>query len=309
MLHSTPRSTDSPLLPRVQLILAMLLAGSSVVFSKVIAASVPTLLANTLILLLASGVLLLLTWRSEGGLRVPRSAWRSLIVQALCGVVLFRVLLFYGLPLTSAASAGLLTSATPALATLLAWLLLRERLSTDRALGVAFTTLGILILTVPGASSGAGSHPLLGNLMVLGAAGCEAVWTVLSKRSGAALSPLVATTLVTLLALGLFFPLAVGEALHFNFMTLPVTAVLALLYYALGATVLAYLLWFAGVRRLGAGTAAVYTSWLPVSAVACSALVLREPLTLWHALGLGCVLCATLVSARHEPPSKGVRNA
>lgn len=298
MLRSTARTIDSPILPRVQLTLAMLLAGSSVVFSKVIATNVPTFLANALILLLASGVLLILIWRLEGRLRVPRSAWRPLFLQALCGVVLFRVLLFYGLPLTSAASAGILTSATPALATLLAWLVLRERLSAGRVLGVLLTSLGILVLTVPGASGGTGSHPLLGNLMVLGAAGCEAVWTVLSKRSGAALSPLAATTLVTLLALGMFLPLAVREALHFNFMALPLTAGLALLYYALGATVLAYLLWFAGVRQLGAGSAAVYTGWLPVSAVACSALVLRESLTPWHALGLGCVLCATLVFAR-----------
>lgn len=298
MLRSISLPADAPLLARLQLTCAMLLAGSSVVFSKVVAAAVPTFLANALILLLASAVLLGLTWRLEGGLRVPREAWRPLALQALCGVVLFRVFLFHGLPLTSAASAGILTSATPAVTALLAWLVLRERLGGRGVLGVLVTVLGVLVLTVPDASGGVGSRPVLGNLLVLGAVVGEALWNVLSRLSVARLSPLKATTLVTLLALGMFLPLAVPQAAAFDFSSLSLAEVSALGYYALGATVLAYLLWFAGVRRVGAGTAAVFTGWLPVSAVACSALVLREPLTAWHGVGLGCVLCATLVFAR-----------
>lgn len=298
MLRALPLALTSPVLARLQLTLAMLLAGSSVVFSKVVAASVPPFLANALILLLASAVLLGLTWRLEGGLRVPREAWRPLALQALCGVVLFRVFLFYGLPLTSAASAGILTSATPAVTALLAWLVLRERLTGRGVFGVLLTALGVLVLTVPGAAGGVGDQPLLGNLLVLGAVVGEALWNVLSKFSVARLSPLTATTLVTLLALGVFAPLAVPQALAFDPSSLGLAEMSALVYYALGATVLAYLLWFAGVRRVEAGTAAVFTGWLPVSAVACSALVLREPLTVWHGVGLGCVLCATLVFAR-----------
>lgn len=291
---------DSPILARVQLALAMLLAGSSVVFSKVIAASVPTFLANALILLPAVAVLLALSWRLEGGPRIPAGAWRPLVLQALFGIVLFRVLLFYGLPLTSAASAGILTSSVPAVTALLAWLVLRERLTGRGLLGVLLTALGVLVLTVPGAAGGAGGSPLLGNALVLGAVVGEASWNVLSKLSVARLSPLTATTLVSLLAFLMFLPPAAAQALHFDFIRLGLAEGLAILYYALGATVLAYLLWFAGVRRVSASTAAVYTGWLPVSAVALSALVLREPLTLWHGLGLGCVLYATFVFARRD---------
>lgn len=298
MLHVPATPADPSRLARMQLTGAMLLAGSSVVFSKVLAVSLPTFLANVLILLPAATVLLLLSWRLEGGVRVPREAWRPLVLQALCGVFLFRVLLFYGLPMISAASAGILTSAVPAVTALLAWLVLRERPGARSLLGVLLTVLGILGLTVPGTSGGEGTRPLLGGALVLGAVVGEASWNVLSKLSVARLSPLTATTLVTLLALGMFLPLAVPEARHFDLARLTLPVSLALLYYALGATVLAYLLWFAGVRRVGASTAAVYTGWLPVSAVGLSALVLREPLTLWHALGLGCVVCATLVFAR-----------
>jgi drug/metabolite transporter (DMT)-like permease len=281
----------------------MILAGSSVVFSKIVAESIPTFLANALILLPASAVLLVLTWRFEGGLRVPRASWLPLFLQALCGIVLFRVFLFYGLPLTSAASAGILTSTAPAMSALLAVLLLRERLGGRGVFGVLLTALGVFVLTVPGApvpgaSGGAGANPVLGNLLVLGAVLGEALWNVLSRFTVSQLSPLMAATFTTLLALLMFLPLALPEALRFNFAQITPATFGAILYYSLGATVLAYLLWFAGVRGVTASTAAVYTGWLPVSAVALSALVLREPLTLWRALGLGCVLCATLVFAQ-----------
>lgn len=283
---------------RVHLALAMLLAGSSVVLSKIVGATLPIYLANALILLPAASVLWLLTWRLEGPVRVPREAWRPLFLQALLGIALFRVFLFYGVPLTSSASAGILTSSVPAVTALLAWLILRERLTLRAALGVLLTALGILVLTVPGTASSEGARPLLGGALVLGAVVGEAAWNVLSRLSGARLSPLTATTLVTTIAFVLFLPLGLLEAATFDFSRLTVADAFALGYYALGATVLAYVLWFAGVRFVSSSTAAVYTGWLPVSAVALSALLLREPITVWHALGLACVLCATLVFAR-----------
>ncbi|MEF2279620.1 DMT family transporter [Deinococcus sp. YIM 134068] len=298
MQASPPVPAQGSLLARGQLALAMLLAGSSVVLTKIISGSIPPFLANVLVLLPATAVLLALCLWREGGVRVPPGAWRPLLLQALCGVVLFRVFLFYGLPLTSAASAGILTSTVPAVTALLAWAVLRERPGARGWMGVLLTGLGVLVLTVPGSSAGAGPHPLLGNLLVLGAVAGEAAWNVLSKLTSARVSPLTATTLVTLLALLMFVPLALPEVPAFDPRGLRPADGLAILVYALGATVLAYLLWFAGVRRVSAGTAAVSTGWLPVSAVALSALVLGEPLTVWHALGLGCVLCATFVLAR-----------
>lgn len=306
MLLTAAPDAHRPVLARLYLTLAMLLAGSSVVLSKIVGASLPIFLANALILLPASLILMLLTRWLEGPIRVPREAWRPLFLQALCGIVLFRVFLFYGVPLTSAASAGILTSTVSAVTALLAWLLLRERLSKGAVMGVMLTALGVLVLTVPGASPSAGEQPLLGSVLVFGAVIGEALWNVLSRLSGARLSPLAATTVVTTLALILFLPLAAVEALSFDFSGLTLSDGMAILYYALGATVLSYVLWFAGVRDLTASTAAVYTGWLPVSAVGLSALALHEKLTLWHAVGLACVLCATVVFAR---PARSKRSA
>jgi drug/metabolite transporter (DMT)-like permease len=195
-----------------------------------------------------------------------------------------------------------LTSTTPAVTALLAWLVLREPPTGRGWIGVFVTAIGVGALTIPHASSQTGAQPLLGNALVLGAVLGEAAWNVISKQSVRHLSPLGAATTTTLLALVMFAVPAAPQALHFDFSSAPLELWWAILYYALGATVVAYLAWFAGVRHTSASTAAVFTGWLPLSAVALSALVLRETLNVWHAIGLICVLCATLIFA---PAPKG----
>jgi drug/metabolite transporter (DMT)-like permease len=54
--------------------------------------------------------------------------------------------------------------------------------------------------------------------------------------------------------------------------------------------VLAYILWFSGVGKVPASTAAVFTGVMPISTVALSALILGEQITGAHLVGLACVL-------------------
>jgi drug/metabolite transporter (DMT)-like permease len=65
---------------------------------------------------------------------------------------------------------------------------------------------------------------------------------------------------------------------------------LILLYYGFGVTTVAYILWFSGVEKVPASTAAVFTGVLPVSTVMLSVLVLGEQSTTAHLVGLACVL-------------------
>jgi drug/metabolite transporter (DMT)-like permease len=58
----------------------------------------------------------------------------------------------------------------------------------------------------------------------------------------------------------------------------------------MGVTALAYILWFSGVEKVPASTAAVFTGVLPISTVILSALLLGEQSTVAHLAGLACVL-------------------
>ncbi|MDE8731301.1 EamA family transporter, partial [Desulfovibrio desulfuricans] len=93
-------------------------------------------------------VMLPLLWlRRERGTLDGRTL-ATLALQALCGIALYRICTFEGLRFTSAASAGLMSSAAPAVIGLLAWGMPRERPPLRRIAGIACVSLGLLAINL-----------------------------------------------------------------------------------------------------------------------------------------------------------------
>lgn len=104
----------------MELTLAMFIAGSSVVASKLLVQTLPVFLSSECSLIIASIILSLLTFKNKE--HIPKINVKILVVlflQAITGVFLFRVFLFFGLKFTSAIESGLITSASPAMIGLL----------------------------------------------------------------------------------------------------------------------------------------------------------------------------------------------
>lgn len=293
---SQPTPAAPPLGAYASLALAMVIVGSSVVAGKMLVAELPVQLASALRFACAAAVLVPLLLVREGWPRVSARSLAVMLAQAACGGLLFNVLLLQGLRSTSAGAAGIITSTTPAAMACIAFLLLGER-PTRRALaGVALSVLGVAAINLhsvmdgPGGPGGPGGAALGGNLLVLGAVLAESLFLLLRKAVPEPLSPLAVSTLVTVFGLALFAPGALVEARGFDFAAVGAASWATVAYYGLVVTVAAYLLWFRGVTRVGAGTAGIFTAVMPVSAVGLSALVLGEALGWGHLAGAGLVL-------------------
>jgi drug/metabolite transporter (DMT)-like permease len=275
------------------------LAGSSVVAAKYLS-GLPVFFATAggaAIALLALLPLAALETRPDP--RELRRALPLLAAQALFGVALFRVLMLEALARTSAALAGVATSATPAVTALLSALFLRERIGRRSATGIALAALGIAALQAGGASwAGSGSRGLLGCLFALGAAASESAFNVLSKRLPLSIGPRFASAAVMAMALAILggLSLATGERVVWG--EIGVVRVAALAYMGLFSSALAYVLWFAGVARVPVSTAGAFSGFMPLSAFALSVAILGERPSAASCAGsvlaiAGILLCAT----------------
>jgi len=293
------RTLLSLLAPYAALGLAMAIVGSSVVVGKIVTLEMPVFLASTLRFGLAAAVLVPLLWRAEHGLpRLALRSWVLLGVQALCGGFLFTVFTLYGLRTASAASAAVITSTAPAWIGLLAWALLRERPSPATWLSLVCAVAGIAALNLPEPNAAAASTDhgqAWGSLLLLAAVVFEAFFLLLRKFIRDPLSPLAASTLLTLFGLIFFAPFGAVEALSYDLRSTSVAGWACVVYYSLCVTVLAYLLWLAGIVRVAASRAGVFTAIMPLSGLALSAVLLGERLDWRHGLGLGCVCLALLL--------------
>lgn len=189
----------------LSLTIAMIMVGSSVVAGKVIANDLPIFLANAAILFVASLVLGPIIWAKRSVLRgLKARTWLTLVLQAVTGVFLFRVFLFYGLRYTGAAESGIITSAAPGVIAVLSGLLFKERLSTRARFAVALTVLGVGVLSFR--ESPAQEHTeniLLGNLLILAAVVCEALFTVFAKAASLQVPALLTATTATVISYSL----------------------------------------------------------------------------------------------------------
>ena len=265
---------------------AFTLAGTSVVCARIVSGHLGTFTITAVSMMFALLFLLpICARRIAASVRVMTAGdWLSTGLQALIGIFLFRFLLISGMARTSAAEAGILTGATPAITAVLAWALLRERAGVFALAGITATVCGVLLiqgLLTPGRVL-EGEH-FWGNMLILGAAASESTFNILSRIfavKGAArqreTDPLVQTALVAAFALVLCVVPALLEQPVQRLNTVGLGGWLALVWYGVFATALAFICWYAGIKRCPASMAAAFSGMMPLTAMLLSVTLLGE---------------------------------
>lgn len=266
----------------------MMLVGSTVVASKVIAAGLPPFTATALRFAVALPVLLglmRLTWTAWP--KAERRDWMLLLLQAGAGSVGYTTLLISGLRLTSAADAGIILGTLPVVSAAIVMLVLGERPSPSLLAAIGLAAIGVVAIAMQG--QGGGSS-LAGDGLILAAVVCEGLFILLHKRLRVAISPLALATIMT----GLGLVVALGPAISERPWTVGLSpdALIATIYYALVPTVGGFLLWYAGSERVSGAESCLFTALAPVSAVLLAFGLLGEAVGRGHAIGIACVLAA-----------------
>jgi len=237
----------------------------------------------------AMGGLLYAAHASRGG--AWKVAGRDLPAIAAFGVV--GVSLFYSSYLIAVAAGGAALAAVllytaPAWVALMAWVVLRERITGMRAVSVVATVLGVALVATAGSSAVRVTPAALGWGLTAGAS--YAVY-YLFGRSYFALYP-AATVLGIALPVG-----AICLAPFVDFGAHTPMAWAILVFLAVVPTYGAYLLYAAGLRRLEATRAAVMATIEPVVAAVVAYLAFGEQLAPLGYLGALVVLGGVIVAA------------
>jgi len=294
---------------------AFTLAGTSVIAARSVTGDVGTFTIAAVSLFFAVIALLPFCWQTlkETLRQTSLREWIPLILQALFGIFLFRMFLLQGLMHTSAGEAGILTGATPAATALMAMLWLKEPLYKTRILGLISTVTGIMM--IQGAllmGEGFSIEHFLGNLLVICAALSESFFNILSrigsikttKSQTQAFDPIVQTTLVAGLALLLCLGPALAEHPFSSLMSLNVFKWMSLVWYGVFVTALAFIFWYAGIKRCEASTAAAFSGMMPFTSLILSVIVLREQPG-WHQWIGGLMVILGMLLAGLKQPAAG----
>lgn len=268
--------------------------GSSFVATKLAYASFGPLTVCFLRFALSLLILKLVRIIRKDNKKLEKQDVPVLLATGLLGISVYYACENYALTLTSASAASLISGAYPAITALIGALVYHVHVTKKQAAGIALAMAGIVILTSGGSFSG--SNVRLGNAILIFDGFLWAFYNFLIPHIRPAYSVLSITYYQTLLALPFLIPGLFLEG-HAS-MTITPSAIWALLYLAVGCSVLAYLLYNFSLRGISPSAAAAIMNLMPVFGLLLSATILNESITPASAAGGVIVILGVLLSAK-----------
>ena len=278
----------------LQLALSMALVGANVAVAKLLAEALPIPMIAFLRCVLAVLLLWPLARLLESAARPEGPVLQNLAWQALFGTVIYNAGLLAGLRLTSALEGGLVLASLPAVVALGSAFWLRERLTRPQWIAVGLAAFGMAAMTMA-RSSGEAAGSVVGNALIFGGIIGEALYVLLARRIAGRIGVITASLWMQIFSALMLAPFALPDMASITALMDPRLAAL-LVFHSVTASVLCLLLWYAGLQRVGAGVAGIFTAFLPATASLVAVVILRESFTTIHAIGFALMMLSVLIA-------------
>ncbi len=256
---------------------------------------------------LAALGMLAVAHRSGHPIRVPAGWWPKVLALALLSITGWNGLLLFGVREMASGRSAILAYTMPIWATLMALVLLRERMSARKVAGFLIGMSGMLLLL--GDDMRSLSHAPLGACLIIGAALCWALGTVLLRKWQ---PPMAQSALTGWMMLAGTVPIALlapffDDAGWTQFAHYSLRTWIAIAYNIFLAGTVAHLAWYTMARTLPVAVSSMASLPVPVVGVFAGMLLLgeRPGAAEWIALALVIVaLAAVLLPERRRaaPP-------
>jgi drug/metabolite transporter (DMT)-like permease len=231
------------------------------------------------------------------GLRPSVADRNRLLGLGVLGHFVYQLLFLQGLSMTRAGTAALVVAASPAAVAIVARSFGHEKLPMRAVVGIVLSIAGVM-LVVGGSVQADGTSHLLGDLLILGAVVVWAFYTTGLVPLAQHVEPaqVAAWTLI-----GGVVPLALFASpalLRTDWTAVTPLTWAAVAYSGILAMVIAYLVWYHGVRAIGPTRTAMFANLQPLVAVLVAWAILGEVPTVFQGAGAGAVLGGLYLARR-----------
>jgi len=223
----------------------------------------------------------------------------SLLWVGLVGHLVYQWCFVAGVNGTSVSNAALIIGATPAVVAIASAILGHDRITPLHWVGAATSAIGIYIVVGHGATLG--GRTLRGDELVMVSVCCWAAYTLgaagLMKRH----SPLYVTGMSMAIGGLPYAVMLLPEVLRVDWLRVSAYTLVALPLSALLALCLSYLIWYAGVQRIGPARTSIYSNVVPLVAMLVARLWLGEAITPAKLAGAAAIVGGVVLTRLHRP--------
>jgi drug/metabolite transporter (DMT)-like permease len=220
---------------------------------------------------------------------------------ALSGVAGFQTLVYLGLRGTTAINAVLINAAGPLFMLACSWLLEREKPSGAQIAGMLTSFLGVLVIVSRGEMATLVQFEFhRGDLWILLAMPLWGLYSVLLKRAPRELRGIGFAFAIAAFGVAMLAPLYVATEWSSPWHWPTAAQAAAILYIAVGASVLAFLAWNRGVGVAGANAAGFTLPLLPAFGTVLAIVFLGESFHLFHAVAFVIILAGVVLATYRQ---------
>ncbi len=229
----------------------------------------------------------------------PRPSWRDIKAMWALGLIgngVYQLLFMIGMTQTRAGIAALIIAASPAWVAIVGRMLGREQGTSRSWSGIGLQLVGVTCVVLStNALDGPGGNSLHTLLIIV----CGIVWsvyTVLLQPYTTRVHPLHLSVATLSSGATLMLIVALPGLVTLDLKAIAPSAWWALSYSTILALIVAYLLYYRGIRVLGPTRTAVYGNLQPVIAIAVAWVLLREAPGFWQWVGTFLIMAGLLLS-------------
>lgn len=200
--------------------------------------------------------------------KIATSDWPRILACAVFGMAINMLFFFKGLSLSTPINSSVIVTLSPVMVLLLASVLIRERITLLKTIGIIVGLAGALVLVLFSAESKTNAPNIpLGNVLFIVNAVSYGLYLILVKPLTAKYHPF--TLMKWLFMIGVFInlPITIGEFTAVKWQSLPFEAAWKMAFVVLGTTFSTYLLNIYALKQLSASTLSAFMYLQPLIAI------------------------------------------
>ena len=246
-------------------------------------------------------ILVLIAWpHLQKDIPKIRENWFVLIVLSVLSISTYNTFLYYGLLSTTAINSLLINTARPVAIVLLSLLFFGQGITLKQGFGFFLAFIGTTVIIIKADISRLASLDFnVGDIWVLAAMGCWALFTVLLKKRPK-MHPTSFITITVFIGALILLPFYIWETLSIKPTPFVLETVLGVFYLAIFASIVAYLFYNRAVEIAGANKAGQVSYILPILGSILAIFLLDETFQIYHAIGFMLILLGVYFGSKGE---------
>jgi drug/metabolite transporter (DMT)-like permease len=222
-------------------------------------------------------------------------------VLGLTGIALYNICFFLASKHAPVIKSSLFIASNPVLIVLLSGLFLKETISKNNIIGMIIALTGVTFIITDGhllTLFQLGFEPI--DLVLLGAVISWALYSVVGKVVLKKFSAVESTTYAVAFGTLFLLPFALVETSWQDVQQASVTTWVAIAHMSIFVTVVSFIMYYYGIKEVGAAKASIFINVMPVSAVLMATIYLGETFTWAHGVGAAFVLSGVYVGTNSK---------